>query len=146
MMDEKVVLDELPETECHALLAAHHFGRLAVESDGWPLIMPVNYVFDGRRIAIRTDCGTKLLAAPLSRVAFEVEEVEDTERAGWSVVVTGVAHEVTDALDEVSETMRQLLVEPWAPGQKAHWIRVDPRRITGRRLRRAVEGQTGPGD
>ena len=134
--DPQIVLEALAEAECRQLLGSRHFGRLGVVSDGGPLILPVNYVFDQGRVAIRTDPGTKLDAASLSRVAFEVDEIDEGSHTGWSVVVQGIGHDVTEALDLVSEAVRRLPVEPWAPGQKAHWIRVDPRTITGRRLRR----------
>lgn len=129
------VLVEMEEQECRALLAAHHFGRLAVVVDGGRVtIFPVNYVFDGQRVAIRTDPGTKLAAADLSHVAFEIDEVDGESRTGWSVVVQGPAFDVTESIDEVSDLVRDLPVEPWAPGAKAHWLRIEGRTITGRRL------------
>ena len=139
MADPQIVLEVLAEAECRELLGSRHFGRLGVLSEGGPLIVPVNYVFDQGRVAIRTDPGTKLDSASLARVAFEVDEVDQGAHTGWSVLVQGIGHDVTDALDLVSEAVRRLPVEPWAPGQKAHWIRVDPRTITGRRLRQATE-------
>ncbi|HET6809430.1 MAG TPA: pyridoxamine 5'-phosphate oxidase family protein [Acidimicrobiales bacterium] len=138
MADPQIVFEALDEAECRQLLGSRHFGRLGVVNDEGPLILPVNYVFDQGRVAIRTDPGTKLDAASLSSVAFEVDEVDEGSHTGWSVLVRGIGHEVTEALDVVSEAVRRLPVEPWAPGQKAHWIRVDPRTITGRRLRPAT--------
>lgn len=137
MADPQIVLETIDEAECAALLASRHLGRLGIVNDGGPVILPVNYVFDRGRVAIRTDPGTKLEAASLSRVAFEVDDIDEASHTGWSVLVQGIGHDVTEALDVVSEAVRRLPVEPWAPGQKAHWIRVDPRTITGRRLRRA---------
>jgi uncharacterized protein len=135
MTEGGIVLEVLNEAECRELLGSRHFGRLGVVDEGGPVVLPVNYVFDRGRVAIRTDPGTKLDAASLARVAFEVDQVDEVSHTGWSVLVQGVGHDVTDAIDLVSEAVRRLPVDPWAPGQKAHWIRIDPHTITGRRLR-----------
>lgn len=129
------VMEELDDSTCRDLLAAHHFGRIGVVVDGYPSILPVNYAFDGRRVAIRSDPGSKLTAADLSKVAFEVDAIEEDTGRGWSVLVQGFGWEITDAVDHLSTDLRDLRVQPWAPGEKRRWIRIDPRRITGRRLR-----------
>lgn len=135
MTDGERRLEEMTEVECAALLAEHRVGRIGVVmTDGQPLILPVNYVYDGRRIAVRTDPGTKLASAGMARVALEIDGIDEQDRSGWSVLVQGRAFEITDALDEVSELMRDLPVDPWAPGDKASWIRIDPSQVTGRRL------------
>lgn len=135
MAEQDGRLEELGDAECRQLLGAHHVGRIGVVAGGWPVVLPVNYVFDGARVAIRSDPGSKLTAADLGRVAFEIDGIDEGGRQGWSVLVQGRGFEITDALDEVSELMRALPVDPWAPGDKAHWIRIDPERVTGRRLR-----------
>jgi hypothetical protein len=68
-------------------------------------------------------------------VAFEIDGIDERIRRGWSVLVQGRGYDVTDALDEISEMVRRLPVDPWAPGDKACWIRIDPDTISGRRLR-----------
>lgn len=133
-------MEELSEGECLELLAEHHFGRIGVISGGRPLIFPVNYVFASGRVAIRTDPGTKLASATLDHVAFEIDEADPASRSGWSVLLQGVAHDATDALDLGSEALRTFPVEPWAPGAKASWIRIDPHSITGRRIGRRAPG------
>ena len=128
-------LIEMDDQETRQLLASHHFGRLAVVVDGGrPTIFPVNYVFDGQRIAIRSDPGTKLAAADLSHVAFEIDGTDEEARSGWSVVVQGPAFDVTESVDEISDLVRDLPVDPWAAGDKAHWLRIEARLISGRRL------------
>ena len=131
------MFEEIPEQECLSLLASATFGRLAVVSDGAPDVFPVNYVFDGGRVAIRTARGTKLAAAALSQVAFEVDAVDDSDHTGWSVVVHGTAFDISESLDEISETMRTFPVNTWVPGDKSSWIRIEPSAVTGRRVRRA---------
>jgi uncharacterized protein len=83
----------------------------------------------------RTDPGTKLRAAPLTHVAFEIDEIDEATHTGWSVVVEGVGQDITDTVDDRSEELRVLPVTPWAPGDKAYWIKVVPRVLTGRSLR-----------
>lgn len=134
MSEAEPRLVELAAEECRQLLAAHHLGRLAVVVDGKPDVFPVNYRFDGERIAIRTGPGTKLTAANLASVAFEIDGVDEAGRRGWSVVVHGLGYDATDALDPQSELLRTLPVDPWVPAGDVHWLRVEPRAITGRRL------------
>jgi uncharacterized protein len=137
MAEDDPVFEELSETECTELLADHHFGRLGVVSDGSVVIFPVNYVFADGRVAIRTDPGTKLSAAALGRVAFEIDAVDEPARTGWSVLLQGTGYDVTDSIDTASEQMRQFPVDTWAPGHKASWLRLEPSSITGRRIRPA---------
>ena len=132
-----IVVDELGPEVCANLLETHHFGRLAVVVDGGPVIFPVNYAFHDGRVAIRTDPGTKLAAAALGRVAFEVDGVDETAHTGWSVLVRGTGFDVTDSIDEQSEELRRAGVDTWAPGSKANWVRIEPTAITGRRIRPA---------
>ena len=132
---DDMILEEISETECRKLLAGHHFGRISVVSGGAPLIFPVNYFYEDEHVAIRTGEGTKLSAAVHNRVAFEIDEIDTTDQTGWSVLVTGTAYEVTNAMDFASHAMRRLDIEPWAPGRKSQWIRIDSQTITGRRLR-----------
>lgn len=128
----------LTTEECEELLSSHHFGRIAVHGRDGLAIFPVNYVWSGGRVAIRTRPGTKLAAAVQSEVAFEIDEIDEPAREGWSVLVTGAAFEVTDTLDEESRAIRLLPVEPWAPGERASWLRIEPRAITGRKVRSAA--------
>lgn len=127
-------LEELSEAECLALLGTKAVGRIAVVRDGHPLIFPVNYVLEERTVAFRTDPGTKLDWATLARVAFEVDEVDETRRVGWSVVVRGVGREVTGALDAWSERITARQLEPWAGGAKEHWVAIANPAFSGRRI------------
>ena len=63
-----------------------------------------------------------------------MDDIDQERRTGWSVLVQGVGHEVTDALDTMSERVRTLPVTPWPGGEPSHWLRIVPREITGRRL------------
>ena len=65
-------------------------------------------------------------------VAFEVDWVEPTWQTGWSVVVHGQAHLVTDP-DELVR-MRRLPLLPWAEGEKSNFVNIRSTLISGRRL------------
>lgn len=125
------VLD--PE-ECRALLASHHFGRLAVTVGGAPSIFPVNYVFEDPFIVVRTSDGTKMDAAPLSVVCFEIDEIDEAVGRGWSVVASGHAEEISHAVDEPSARLRRLPVIPMAAGQRERWLQIEVEAIDGRRI------------
>jgi len=128
-------LEPIAEQECLYLLGQRRLGRVAIDVDGRPQIFPVNYALSGRVVAFRTAPGTKLANAPMSHVAFEIDDYDSRNGVGWSVMVKGVAYEITDALDRDSVEARRQLVLPMAPGQRDHWVAIRPDEITGRRFR-----------
>src|SRR5215472_5556129 len=128
-------IEVLSEEECLALLRSHRLGRVALTDHGQPLIFPVNYASDDRAVVFRTAPGMKLTEAPMSRVAFEIDEVDPAAGIAWSVMVQGVAYEITSALDRISEGLRRLVVEPMAPGERENWVAVIRHQISGRRFR-----------
>ena len=67
-------------------------------------------------------------------VAFEVDEISPATREGWSILIQGSAHHV-DSEHERAQVMRSG-VEAWPGGEKDLFIRIQPTRITGRRIRR----------
>jgi uncharacterized protein len=130
-----VVSEALDEARCRRLLSAEEVGRLGfVDGDGFPVVLPVNFVIDGDIVAIRTDMGTKLDHVPLRRVAFEVDGIDQPTQTGWSVLVQGYGQDVTDAVGARYEDLRRRSTPSWAPGPKEHWLTVQIHRISGRRL------------
>lgn len=127
---------ELSREECMQLLAAHGVGRLAVNhGDGPPVIRPVNYRFDqpSQSVVFRTAAGSKFNALLRSTTAvFEVDRLDETTSTGWSVIIVGMAAEVT-AASEIGR-LERLGLEPWAPGPKPHWMRVRAWTVSGRRI------------
>jgi len=132
---EDATLEEIPEEECLELLATQSVGRIAMVSNGRPLIFPVNYVLEGRTIAFRTDPGTKLDAATLGKVVFEIDSVDAEQSEGWSVMVQGIGREITDAWDSWSQRVTARHLEPWAAGAKEHWVAVATPVFSGRPIR-----------
>lgn len=133
-VDARTGIEWLDRRECLALLAADEIGRLAVVVGGAPTIFPVNYHLEGDHIVFRTDPGTKLDNGPRAPVCFEIDHFDRTTRSEWSVVVAGRFEEVSPHDTAALERTRQLPVDPWAKGEKVHWVRLVPSRITGRRV------------
>ena len=127
-------LEVLDDEECLALLGSAEVGRVGVVVDGQPLIFPVNHVLEGRSIVVRTDSARMLAGASLAKVAFEADGFDTGAHSGWTVLVEGIGHDVTDALDATSEHLQTVPLTPWAPGPKPRLLRIDVRTMTGRRF------------
>ncbi|GEL18808.1 pyridoxamine 5'-phosphate oxidase family protein [Pseudonocardia asaccharolytica] len=135
-------LQALGTEECYRLLATQQIGRLGVNAENYPLIFPVNYALDGQVIVMRMDAGTKLAAADHANVTFEVDVIDQRTRSGWSVLVRGLAEEVTSGhRAQLIERTKASGVEPWAPGEHGRWVRLIPHAVTGRRI---VPGRLPP--
>ena len=67
-------------------------------------------------------------------VCFEVDGTDPVARRGWSVMVKGRAVEVAGG-DNIAR-LTGLDLRYWAPGEKQHWIRIEPEQVTGRRINR----------
>ena len=93
----------------------------------------MNFRFDGRQILIRTGVGTKLDAAVANAVvAFEVDEFDPVAHTGWSVMVTGVARELTDPAELAAARTPPLA--RWAPGSNHRVIAISTELVSGRRI------------
>jgi nitroimidazol reductase NimA-like FMN-containing flavoprotein (pyridoxamine 5'-phosphate oxidase superfamily) len=131
-------MEELDEKECLELIAPGGIGRIAYVGRFGPAVLPVNYELRGGAIVFRTaehspleqDLRTGVTNADY-HVAFEIDEIDLGAHGGWSVLVQGPAHHVTeDELNAAGGTR----VEPWAPGDREMVVRIVPSRITGRRV------------
>ena len=129
-------LEVLSEDQCLELLQSRELGRIAFAVGDQTEIFPMNYATDGAIVVFRTAPGAKLDNAMVGRVAFEVDDWDPETKVGWSVVLKGVAQEVTAGIDPFASALRTLKVSPLAPGEHEHWIGVYPSEITGRRFRR----------
>ena len=123
----------LSRAECLALLPTVPIGRLVFTDRALPAVVPVNFVVHDGRIVVRTGQGSSLAAAVRGAVvAFEVDQVDEQARNGWSVTVTGRASEVVDP-DAVAE-LSSLPLQPWAGGERNHFIVVPVDLVQGRRV------------
>lgn len=133
-IDARTGLEIIDPDECRALLATDEVGRLAIVDGRTPLVFPVNYALDGDAVVFRTTAGTKLSAAGQEAVSFEIDHFDRSARTGWSVLVTGRLEEVTPYDAEALDRVTRLPVEPWAGGERPHWMRLVPQRVSGRRI------------
>src|SRR5262245_33096217 len=100
-------VDILGEAECRALIAKEPVGRLGyVTDDGRPMIVPVDFLVSDDVLMFRSDPGDKLTSVPLRHVCFEADGNEGINSV-WSVVVHGVARDVTTAIDDRYERLRR---------------------------------------
>jgi nitroimidazol reductase NimA-like FMN-containing flavoprotein (pyridoxamine 5'-phosphate oxidase superfamily) len=131
-------LTRISRDECLRLLATATFGRVGVSVDALPAILPVTIVVIDEAVVFRTVPGTKLAAATQRSVlAVEADEYDADAGDGWSVLVRGVASELTRT--DAMERVRRQLPESWiGPGAGEHYVRVACDLVTGRRLRRPV--------
>jgi nitroimidazol reductase NimA-like FMN-containing flavoprotein (pyridoxamine 5'-phosphate oxidase superfamily) len=125
-------VEALTTEECLAHAATVPIGRLAVgQGDGPPHVVPVNFVLDGDVVVFRSDVGTKLQLVRGAAVTFEVDAIDVYRHSGWSVIFQGPAYEASHWETD------HLQLEPWIPGSQAHWVRILPAVISGRRIRLA---------
>ncbi|MDQ0674622.1 nitroimidazol reductase NimA-like FMN-containing flavoprotein (pyridoxamine 5'-phosphate oxidase superfamily) [Pseudarthrobacter siccitolerans] len=120
--------------ECWELLEGDTLGRLGLTVDGHPEIFPVNYVVHRGSIVFRTSGVTKLWNARAERpAALEIDGYDAHTEEAWSVVVRGDTDIIEDQADK--DAVDSLGLEPWQPGEKAHYIRLTARALTGRRFK-----------
>lgn len=130
--DGRTGLNVLDVEECFDLLGTQSLGRLAYVVDGAPKIMPLNYALYQGSVVFRTGYGDVLDLLHRRQVAFEVDNGDPTKRTGWSVIVAGVAEEISNPAE--LELVGQLPLRPWAPGHRDHYVRILSTAVTGRRI------------
>jgi nitroimidazol reductase NimA-like FMN-containing flavoprotein (pyridoxamine 5'-phosphate oxidase superfamily) len=136
-------MENLDEAECLRLVSQAVVGRLAFVGRYDLTVLPVNYRLVDGAILFRTaqdsltgeDLRTGIRHAEY-KVAFEVDHFDEDAREGWSVLLQGPAHHL-DTEDEQAAAIAAG-VESWPGGDRDHFIRITPDRITGRRIRQAV--------
>ncbi|MEU8712474.1 pyridoxamine 5'-phosphate oxidase family protein [Streptomyces sp. NPDC048663] len=120
--------------ECRTLLSTHGVGRVTLSTpDGRPAVVPVNYdVVDGA-IVFRTAPDSVTALTVDEEVAFEVDHVDEALGEGWSVLAVGHANVVTGP-DAVRGLVERAHTTPWAGDDRAMWVSMRPRSLTGRRI------------
>jgi nitroimidazol reductase NimA-like FMN-containing flavoprotein (pyridoxamine 5'-phosphate oxidase superfamily) len=116
-------------TECRQLLGAHRFARIAVIRDRTPLVVPIQYCYDGLALLYRT-AGRGLLdpGTDLMPVAVEIDGIDPLYHLGWNVTVQGVARR---SPDDPPDARR---LEPWLERDHPCTVMVVPHTISGRRI------------
>jgi nitroimidazol reductase NimA-like FMN-containing flavoprotein (pyridoxamine 5'-phosphate oxidase superfamily) len=134
-------LEVMPDAECVKRLQSNDIGRIAVvDREARPLVFPVNYFFDEGIVVFRTGAGSKLDLAPGAYVCFEIDGWDSATGVGWSVLVKGIAHDITQPRGAPTGRMRFWPVRPLAPGSHESWIGIWANEISGRWFRTAVVG------
>ena len=131
-------VEVLDPASCWAMLRANRVGRIAACMDGHPEIFPVTYVVDDESIVFRTAAGTKLAATRDAEVAFEVDSYDAAEGSAASVIVAGTSREIVDG-DEWDHAV-ELPLFPWLVAPMAHFVRITPGSVSGRRFRAPYAG------
>lgn len=126
----------LGRDDCLALLASTSFGRLAVRTrEGTPAIRPINFRFDepSQSVVFRTGRGSKLHALlEVGHATFEIDGFNAEDGSGWSVLISGVSEEIVNPAELAR--LADLGVEPWAPSDKPHLVRLRAFTVSGRRV------------
>jgi uncharacterized protein len=135
--DEKAAIGnfaELSEAECRELLAQHTAGRVGFMAPDGPQILPVTYQFRNGSVIFRTS-PAGVLAGLVRRtsVAFEIDNIDEHNKAGWSVLVLGFAEAM--AHNYLLTSAWETGPVPWADGVRNLFIEIKPRKISGRAVR-----------
>ncbi|HEU5161032.1 MAG TPA: pyridoxamine 5'-phosphate oxidase family protein [Streptosporangiaceae bacterium] len=124
-------LDQLTEPECRALIAPGGVGRVVFSTEHGPEALPVNYSIVKDAPVFRTAPNTPLAAAIGTNVGFEVDRLDEAFSEGWSVLISGPASKITEPalIWQLADA-----VKPWAGGDRDVFIRIEPHRVSGRRI------------
>ena len=143
MNSSSPALKRLTRDECLRLMASVLVGRIIYTRQALPAVELVNFGLTDGDIVIRTEHSGKLAAATRGAVvAFETDSVDLAAQTGWSVTAIGPSREVTDP-DEIAGLERMNL-SSWAPGERAHFIRITPGILNGRLLARGGIAAAAP--
>ncbi|QLY28565.1 pyridoxamine 5'-phosphate oxidase family protein [Nocardia huaxiensis] len=132
---------ELSRGEAMRLLASAPFGRVVFTRNAMPAVRPVNHIVDTDDfVVIRTRLASRLTSAVRADaemvVAYEADDIDPIGHLGWSVVVTGIARQVTDP-ERIARYER--LLQPWVEGVRDSVIAIEPTLVTGLRLAHSAE-------
>jgi uncharacterized protein len=117
---------------CGELLSAQSIGRIAWQSPNGLQILPVTYVYYDGTIVFRTSPDSVLAdLSTLSDVVFEIDEIDQRNHRGWSVVARGQAKAVAEP-QEITRLMTDAGVVPWAAGDRNMLIQIIPEHLSGR--------------
>ena len=125
------VLEPMRQEECLVLIRSGSIGRIAYTGIDEVVVIPVNYCYRNELIIFRTAADSAVAQFDLEPIAFELDLFDEGMRDGWSVLVNGMVRPATDAETDAARGH----VAPWAGGARETYMAIDPRRITGRRIR-----------
>ena len=123
-------LEILDVGECLRLLGSVPVGRLVFTQGGLPVVRLVNFLVDTDTIVFASDDHDWLRAAHRGDVvAFEVDDVDPSQRHGWTVTSVGHLSVVpADEADELAWT-----APSWVGLRRRPLIRLGVESLSGRR-------------
>jgi nitroimidazol reductase NimA-like FMN-containing flavoprotein (pyridoxamine 5'-phosphate oxidase superfamily) len=125
----------LSSEECLALLVGVGIGRVGLELDGVPHVLPMNCAVDHDGTVVFRTAADSVLAQIAGRpVTFEIDGFDERTRTGWSVCVRGRGRDLGGATDRLARRLLELSVIPWAPGPRDCWFAIPPEEVMGRRI------------
>lgn len=132
----------LDRSRCIELLSSQQIGRIAWRAADGIQILPVTYIWYQESVMFRTSAyGVLSELVHEADVAFEVDEIDESGRSGWSVVVRGRARAAAEP-EELRELWRLDDPVPWASGTRNLFIQITPALITGRTVDAMPESVT----
>lgn len=121
-------ISDMSRRECLELLASRQVGRVIFNDDDGPLALPVNYVLQDEGVVIATSPTTSLArCVPGRAVSFEVDDVDEFNETGWSVLVRGLAPAMDVHLLDADD--RPIT---WVEGDRNLLIRIPCSQVSGR--------------
>ncbi|MER7246891.1 pyridoxamine 5'-phosphate oxidase family protein [Kribbella sp. NPDC000426] len=125
------VLEPMRTDECITLIRSATVGRIAYRGVDELVVIPVNYCYRDELIIFRTAADSAVAQYDLEPIAFELDLFDEGMQDGWSVLVNGTVRPATEPEIRTAHDH----VEPWAGGTRETYLAIEPRRITGRRIR-----------
>ncbi len=130
--------EPLSRAQCLRLLGTTKVGRVGLTVGALPVVVPVDYRLWRDQVIFRTAEGSRLHRATTDAVvAFEVDALGTGEPWGWSVVVTGVARDVSELVDAADVARAELGFRPggwWTNGTRDRHLAVPTDVVAGCRL------------
>ena len=124
----------LSRRECFIQLGSRGFGRIGLNIDALPAILPVLYAVDDGDIYFHSGPGSKLTAAADNAiVAFEADGAEPATHLGWSVLLVGRAAIVSPSTDMARKGRLPLARWVGDPADDV-LVRIRPDLVSGRRV------------
>lgn len=126
---------DIPRDECEAPTSRSAHRSSGVERSRRPQVFPVTYGIYAGDIVFRTSPhGVLAQLDNPTVVAFEIDDLDQAHRSGWSVVARGRARGIV-APHELVELWTQPGIVPRAPGIRNLWIGISIRMISGRQVK-----------
>ena len=120
----------LTPEECRRRLAGGGVGRIALPTEGAPILRPVNFALHQGHILIRTGDGTILASAERREpVSFEIDGVDAFEHTGWSVIAVGKLRRYEEEREGPVPLLRA-----WASGAKERLVILEIGELSGIRI------------